>query len=675
MAARFPTPQAESCVDGGSEDPLTCLICTEPFDDPKVLPCHHTFCAQCLEKYFRTFHRDGDQPPGTFPCPVCRQAVQVPEGGLRGLSAEAKTEHIQELVAKISTHKKVHCDVCKYKKQDVGAIDHCTSCAINYCEHCAKDHNKHWLFTNHATVPVTQMDKSALKCEIHEAEHLRYYCATCTTPLCTVCAVSDHRNHRTMELSDALGNKKEAIQDKFRLMSERVMHAEERLAQLEDIQNIREAAAKKTRLEIERHVAALVGQLHQRKQQLIAELDRSHEAGTKSLLLEKENCSFTLANMKSLWKFAAKLTEPSQTLQLLAMYGDLNKMVEGVVSAPEPKLPKECSTMHMFMPKEHMSVGELQTCALSEDLVRRITSAGDLSNGSERAPSPTPSPTPFQYYEPMNLKWQAPRLVWKADKIGQKTGDVNEAYDVAITPNGTVVAAEWLNQRLQVFDSTGFSKEIIGSGLVQPWGVTLTREGNYAITDEKDRTVKLFTPQGSSLVTWKKQMFGWPRGIAVTSSGQFVVSDTQHGKHTVSLHLPDGACIRQVGSQGSGNDQFHWPRYVAVDHHDRILVSDSSNHCIKVLDSTGHFLFKFGSIGNGDGHMKHPRGLCVCPNDNVVVADQDNHRVTLYSPDGKFIRHLLAVQKPWGVALSEGGLLAVTQKPAVSLYKVFDPMP
>ena len=671
MAARFP----QDTMSEKAEDLLTCLICTEPFDDPKVLPCHHTFCSSCLEKYFRTFQRDSDQPVGTFPCPVCRQPVAVPEGGLQGLATEAKTEHIQELVAKISTHKKVHCDVCKYKKQDISAIDHCTSCSINYCEHCAKDHSKHWLFHNHATVPVTQMDKSALKCEIHENEHIRYYCATCMAPLCTVCAVSAHNNHNTMELNVALGNKKESIQDKFSVMSDKVMKAEERLAQLEDMQSIREAAIKKTKLEIERHVTSLIGQLHMRKQQLLEEMDKAHQASTKSLLLEKENCTFQLANMKSLWKFAAKLTEPSQTLQLLAMHGDLNKMVDGMVNAPEPKLPKDCSVMHMFMPKEHMSVGELQTCELSRDLVKRISEVGDLSNGIDASPTPSPTPSYYQYYEPMNIKWQNPRLCWKVDKTGQKTGEINEAYDVAITPNGTVIAAEWLNQRLQIFDSTGFSKDMVGVGNIQPWGVALTREGNLAITDEKDRTVKVFTPGGNTVVAWKKMMFGWPRGLAVNQAGQYIVTDTQHGKHTVSIHLPDGQCIRQIGSQGSGNEQFHWPRYVAVDHHDRILVADSSNHCIKVLDPTGQFLYKFGSIGTGDGHMKHPRGVCVDPNDNIIVADQDNNRVTLYSPDGKFIRHLLAIQRPWGVALSEGGLLAITQKPALSLYKVFDPMP
>ena len=657
-----------------SDDLLNCLICTEPFQNPKVLPCHHTFCGPCLERYLQSYQVSGEDPVKTFPCPICRQSVPFPD--LDGQFQDAAVEEIQGLVAKISTHpRKVHCDVCKYKKREISAKNHCTSCSINYCEHCSHDHGHHNLFQNHSIIPVTQIENSSLKCEVHSAESVKYYCGTCMSPLCTVCAMSEHQNHNTMELHAALGTKKDSIEVKIGNMSEKVMRSEEFMMQLVDVASVQEAAMKKTKLEIERHVNGLIAQLHARKQLLLDELERTHKAQKKAIGLEKENCSFQLANMKSLWKFAAKLMEPTQSLQLLAMHGDITKMVDSVNNAAPPGLPKELAVMSMFMPKEQMSVGEIQKCQLSAELMRRISEVGEITNGYDSPRAMSPVVQYQQQPEPMKIKYQTPRLCWKADKLGQKVGEINEAYDVTITPNGTVITAEWLNQRLQVFDSTGFSKDILGQNQIQPWGVTLTRDGNLAVTDEKDRTVKVLTPSGTLLVAWKKLSFGWPRGIAINRTGQYIVTDTQHGKHTVSIHLPDGQCIHAFGSQGSGNEQFHWPRYVTVDHTDRILVSDSSNHCVKVFDPTGRFMFKFGSIGGGDGHMKHPRGICVDPNNNIIIADQDNCRVTLYTPEGKFIRHILQIQRPWGVAISEGGLLAVTQKPALSLYKVFDPLP
>ena len=46
MAAKYPEDEVAAITD----DLLNCLICTEPYKNPKVLPCQHTFCSDCLER-------------------------------------------------------------------------------------------------------------------------------------------------------------------------------------------------------------------------------------------------------------------------------------------------------------------------------------------------------------------------------------------------------------------------------------------------------------------------------------------------------------------------------------------------------------------------------------------------------------------------------------------------
>lgn len=696
MAAKFPEEPA-------AEDFLNCLICTEPYENPKVLPCHHTFCSGCLDRYFSTVQSEGTQEPGTLPCPVCRRVVSVPDDGVTGLNKDGNlpqhkappAEPIQDMVGKFEKTplKKLYCDVCKYRKQEILAKDHCASCGINYCEQCSRDHSKHCLFRNHSTVPVTQIENSSLRCEAHDAETVKYYCFTCMVPLCTVCAVTEHQKHETSELHSALGDKKEQVMNGISGMSEQVASLEEFLCELEDLQSLKEASMKKTKLEIDRHVNNLIGQLHMRKHAIMEDLDKLHNSAMKQIAIEKENGAFQLANLKSLWKFGAKLTEPAQSLQLLAMHTDIMIMIESTKNKPQPQVPKECALMNMFMPKPDLSVGTFQKCELSSDVVAKAPGGSPgMTNGhhngvmaSPRIPKssslsslsrPMSAPPTFfkdPFKEQPSLKWLvSPKIVWKINKIGPKVGEICETYDVTMLPDGCTVVAEWMNQRLQIFDDKGQSVSIIGADTIQPWGLTITREGNIAVTDDKERSVKIMDPTGHIITSWKKNMYGWPRGISENSLGQFIVSDTEHGKHTVSIHLPDGRCVRKFGSQGTGNNQFHWPRYVTVDHDDRIIVSDGSNHCIKVFDPSGQFLHKFGGLGNTDGTMKHPRGVCVDPQNNIIVADQDNNRVTMFSPDGKFLRHLLAISKPWGVCVSDNGLLAVTQKPALKIFKIFD---
>jgi hypothetical protein len=32
------------------EDLITCVICHELFDDPRLMPCSHTYCRKCIEE-------------------------------------------------------------------------------------------------------------------------------------------------------------------------------------------------------------------------------------------------------------------------------------------------------------------------------------------------------------------------------------------------------------------------------------------------------------------------------------------------------------------------------------------------------------------------------------------------------------------------------------------------
>jgi len=57
----------------------TCSICLEELDNPRSLPCLHTFCLKCLQGYFKDNH-----PGDEIGCPMCRKVFQIPSAGLTG---------------------------------------------------------------------------------------------------------------------------------------------------------------------------------------------------------------------------------------------------------------------------------------------------------------------------------------------------------------------------------------------------------------------------------------------------------------------------------------------------------------------------------------------------------------------------------------------------------------
>ena len=65
-----------------------CSICMEVYTDPRVLPCGHTFCRQCIEAF------------GELACPVCREGFRLPNVGVVGLP---KNFALLDIVDAIST--------------------------------------------------------------------------------------------------------------------------------------------------------------------------------------------------------------------------------------------------------------------------------------------------------------------------------------------------------------------------------------------------------------------------------------------------------------------------------------------------------------------------------------------------------------------------------------------
>ena len=53
------------------EEHLTCSVCLETFKDPKVLPCLHSYCHECIVNLAKNANSN------TIDCPECRLTVQV----------------------------------------------------------------------------------------------------------------------------------------------------------------------------------------------------------------------------------------------------------------------------------------------------------------------------------------------------------------------------------------------------------------------------------------------------------------------------------------------------------------------------------------------------------------------------------------------------------------------
>ena len=77
-----------SLMEKLDQDFLECGICLERFQNPRGLPCLHSFCHECLVK----FCEDKQE----VNCPNCKILTTVPEEGVSGFPAHFLVNSLKE---------------------------------------------------------------------------------------------------------------------------------------------------------------------------------------------------------------------------------------------------------------------------------------------------------------------------------------------------------------------------------------------------------------------------------------------------------------------------------------------------------------------------------------------------------------------------------------------------
>ena len=130
----------------------TCTLCLEVFRKPKILPCFHTYCEECLKNLAP---RHGGRQ---FPCPSCRKIIPIPRQGVGAFQTNFYID--SEELGKTRSK-----SVCK-THPDNELVSVCTSCDLAICVECMLgEHKPHDIVTmaKAAVLSKHQLSKDKLR--------------------------------------------------------------------------------------------------------------------------------------------------------------------------------------------------------------------------------------------------------------------------------------------------------------------------------------------------------------------------------------------------------------------------------------------------------------------------------------------------------------------------------
>lgn len=223
---------------------LECSICLNRFQDPRVLPCLHSYCLTCLNSHVTT----NTSNDGAFNCPQCREMCVLPEGGVENFPKNffvnamkdvMPASHLQE--ADVEGTASLSPKLCRYYNEENTskhgkAVIFCVQCDANFCPACSEHHGLFDATKDHKVISVDEAKSDVpmkiTNCGIHKNQAINWYCKSCSLPTCPECIIYKHEGHVKERLSVTEATMKLDMLDVSKMAAKRIEYLQKISADL-----------------------------------------------------------------------------------------------------------------------------------------------------------------------------------------------------------------------------------------------------------------------------------------------------------------------------------------------------------------------------------------------------------------------------------------------------------
>ena len=198
-----------------------------------------------------------------------------------------------------------------------------------------------------------------------------------------------------------------------------------------------------------------------------------------------------------------------------------------------------------------------------------------------------------------------------------------------------------------------------------------SRDRVCVVVRDPHPAIVIFDRDGRFLAAWGEDIFTQPHGIWVDADDRVYITDT--GDHTLRVCTTDGKVLQTLGTPGRAGvpgRPFNMPTRAAVSPSGDIYVSDGyGQHWVHRFSPDGTLLHSWGGEGSGPGQFSLPHSIFVSQDGRVWVADREpNQRIQIFDAEGTYLEEWtgrlfpcdLYVDAENTVYITEGGAGAIS---------------
>ena len=314
------------------DDVLTCGICFEIVEQPKVLPCLHTFCRECLDALIK---RAGGE---TIRCPLCAAIHSIPQRGVDGFRTNFTLQNLVEArQVTDAENDSLPGITCESGLDENRGISRCIDCAHFLCTSCQDLHKKLKATRGHRIIPLNEIKNDVRKLEYkrfcleHEEEELKLFCRDCKEVICRDCTIVGHKGHEYDFIKTVFPKLQTDIRDLVRGDLER------KCAEFEDHLAYVNQVNEKSSSNIESCVDQVKSYYHEYRKRLdvqetmlLESLDATLGERSKQLAIVQETVETSKAKLDSAREFAKQLLDNGIPVDLAMMYKQTRQRLENL---------------------------------------------------------------------------------------------------------------------------------------------------------------------------------------------------------------------------------------------------------------------------------------------------------------------------------------------------------